>query len=156
MRDIKRHIFLMATMSVLLLGGCASGPKYALIASQLPRTQEGDGRIFFYRDGSLFGSLMQPPILLNDVVVGKSKTGGFFFVDVEPGNCDVSCRTETTEQLTFELLSGETKYVRTRVEFGVMMGRVVPYLESESVAMETLSRTAYMGPKLQIDLPDQK
>ena len=147
MKSMKYLVLFAITCATIMCTGCASGPKYASVVDSLPALEEAgeQGRIFIYRDGSIFGVAVQASVLLNEVAVGKSRAGSFFFVDVDQGNCEVSCETESESSITFDIAAGETKYVRTRVELGVLVGRIVPYLETEEVAMKTLPSTSYIG-----------
>ncbi len=147
MKCTKASLGIVCLLASCFCFGCASGPKYDSVASSIPvlDSNNGQGRIFFYRDGSLFGAVVQTSVLLNEWAVGKSKAGSFFYIDVDEGECEVSCKTEAESRITFDLEAGETMYVRTRVEFGVLVGRIVPYLESEEVAMKTLPSTSYIG-----------
>ena len=129
----------------LLATGCASGSKHSEMASSIPVLKNGDGRIYFFRSSSMFGAAMQPDIKLNGEVVGESKPGGFFFVDRAAGKYVASTSTETEKTLSFLLDAGETKYVRSSVSFGVMVGRVVLELETPEKAKEELSSLSYTG-----------
>ena len=84
---------------------------------------EDEGRIFFFRKGML-GAARQPEIQLNGEVVGRSVTGGFFFVDRPAGSYEASCSTEAERRLSLTLEAGETRYVRSTVHMGIMVGRV--------------------------------
>ena len=97
----------------LVLAACATGPKLSEMKSSIPTLSPEQGRIYFYRSGSAFGAAVQPSILLNGIVVGESKPGGFFFVDQAAGNKEVSTSTEVEKKLSFTLDPGQTRYVRT-------------------------------------------
>ncbi|MGU7774196.1 DUF2846 domain-containing protein [Burkholderia sp. MR1-5-21] len=134
---------LLAGSVALLASGCASGPQYKEMASSIPTLASDHGRIYFFRSGSVFGAGLQPQIKLNGNVVGQSKPGGFFYVDEPAGQYTVSTATETEKTVSFALDAGETKYVRTSVSLGVIVGRVVPSLEDSGVAMEAISGLKY-------------
>ena len=152
MTHFKFSFLTMFLVAGFMAGGCASGPKYSSVAESLPgiNTPAGQGRVFFYRDGSPVGFAVQTTIYLNEEPVGKSKANGFFFVDVDPGTCVVSCKTEAEYSTCFELAAGETKYVRTRIEIGAFVGRVVPQVEAEEVAMKALPSTVYIGDREEV------
>ncbi|MBN3789441.1 DUF2846 domain-containing protein [Burkholderia sp. Ac-20353] len=134
---------LLAGSVALLASGCASGPQYKEMASSIPTLASDHGRIYFLRSGSMFGAGLQPEIKLNGQVVGKSKPGGFFYVDEPAGQYTVSTATETEKTVSFALDGGETKYVRTSVALGVLVGRVVPSLEDSGTAMAAISDLKY-------------
>jgi len=125
--------------------GCASGPEYKDVASSIPTMKEAQGRVYFYRSGSMFGAAIQPEIKLNDQVVGKSQPGGFFFVDEPAGQYVVSTSTETEKSVSFQLDAGETKYVKTSVGLGLLAGRIVPSLESPDDAAKHLDGLHFTG-----------
>ena len=94
----------------------------------------------------MMGAAVQPEIRLNDVVVGNSRPGGFFYVDRAPGQYVASSSTETEKTLSFTLDAGETKYVRTSPSFGLVVGRIVLTLEPADKALKDLSSLSDTGP----------
>ncbi len=141
---IRLHA-LVATAALALMAGCASGPKYAEQAASMPSVKPGEGRIFFYRESSMVGAAMQPDIKLNDQVVGSSKPGGYFWIDRPAGQYVASSSTETEKTVSFALAPGETKYIRSTLQMGVMVGRVVLSVESPEVARPQLTSLSYTG-----------
>src|SRR5450830_1967548 len=98
-----------------VLAGCASGPKQADIEVAMPALKPGYGRIYFLRSSAFFGAPVQPEILLNNQVVGRSRARGFFFVDRPSGAYQAKTSTSVTTALDFSLSVGEVKYIRTEV-----------------------------------------
>jgi len=145
-----KFIKAVAIAAIVLLGaGCAAtGPKYSEVASTIPTLSSGKGRIYFYRPDTMLGAAITSDIRLNGSVVGKSERGSFFFVDSAPGNMTVLTSTEVEKQLTFTLAQGETKFVKTTVSFGVLVGRINSELVSSSVAKGELTGLAYTGTPL--------
>ncbi|MBW9106419.1 DUF2846 domain-containing protein [Paraburkholderia phenoliruptrix] len=129
----------------LVASGCASGPQYKEVASSIPTLKEAQGRIYFYRSNSMFGAALQPTINLNGTPVGKSQAGGFFYVDEPAGQYVVSTATETEKTVSFKLDAGETKYVKTSVGFGLLVGRIIPSLESADEAAKNLEDLHYVA-----------
>ena len=128
---------------VTLLTGCASGVKYNDMKQSITGIQSGQGRIYFMRSGSMMGAALQPNINMDGKAIGVSKPGGFFYVDAAPGSHDVATSTETTNHLTFVLDAGETKYVKTSVGFGLVVGHIVPELINADEAKEMLPDLSY-------------
>lgn len=93
---------LCGVAALLVLSGCATGPKYTEVISTIPVLAPSQGRIYFYRPSAL-GTAVQPDINLNGQKVGTAKPHGFYFVDRAPGNYEVSAATETEKKLTFTL-----------------------------------------------------
>lgn len=134
---------LLAGSVALMAAGCASGPQYKEMASSIPTLGAEHGRIYFFRSGSLLGAGIQPDIKLNGTVVGKSTPGGFFYVDEPAGQYTVSTATETEKTVSFALDAGETKYVRTSVSMGLLVGRIVPSLETPETATKEIEDSKY-------------
>jgi hypothetical protein len=124
----------LVAVAMLLLGtGCATGPKYAEVVSTLPPLDPSQGRIYFYRPSAL-GAAVQPDIKLNGVKVGTAKPHGFYFVDRAPGDYEVSAATETEKKLTFTLEAAQERFVRLKIQLGVLVGRIVPELVDRTEA----------------------
>lgn len=124
----------LVAVAMLLLGtGCATGPKYGEVVSTLPALDPSQGRIYFYRP-SAFGAAVQPDIKLNGVKVGTAKPHGFYFVDRAPGDYEVSAATETEKKLTFTLEAAQERFVRLKIQLGVLVGRIVPELVDRAEA----------------------
>lgn len=136
---------LLAGGAALLAAGCASGPQYKDVASSIPTLSPDDGRIYFFRSDSFAGAMLQPEIKLNDKVVGHSKAGGFFYVDEPAGSYTVATSTEVTRTVTFDLKAGETKYVRTAVSMGVLVGHITPTIDYPENAQSEIQTLKYIG-----------
>ena len=129
-----------------LAAGCATGPKYAEVASSMPKLGADQGRVYFFRSSSMFGAAIQPDVRLNGQVVGVSKPGGYFYVDRPAGNYVASTSTETEKTASFILAPGETKYLRTSPSFGVLVGRIVVELETPEKAQTELPSLSLTAP----------
>jgi hypothetical protein len=136
---------LMAATLALFLAACASGPKYGEIKGSIPSLAADKGRIYFYRSGTMFGSGIQPSVLLNGEKVGDSVPGGFYFLDRNPGNYEVLLSTEVERKLTFTLAQGQEQYVRMSVGFGVVVYRVYPELVDVATGRAEIQDLSYIG-----------
>ena len=130
-----------------MLSGCATGAKYAEVASTLPTLNGSQGRIYFYRP-SAFGAAVQPDVRLNGQKVGTAKPHGFYFVDRAPGDYEVAASTEAEKKLTFTLAPREERYVRLKIQMGVMVGRIVPELVDKTEAESELKSLSYISEPL--------
>lgn len=140
---------LLAVVIVGFLAGCAAeGPLHKEVAASIPTVPAGKGRIYFYRADTMFGAAVTSDITLNGRVVGKSERGSFFFVDENPGNCKASASTEVEREVTFTLATGETKYVKSTVSMGALVGRVNLELVSPNDANNDISELHYTGTPL--------
>lgn len=140
--------WVLAAVAVTVMSGCATGIKHEQMASSLPSVKAGEGRIYFFRSSSMFGAAVQPDIRLNGQVVGESKPGGFFFVDRPAGSYLATASTETEKTVSFVLKSGETKYIRSSVGLGLLVGRVILEPETPEKAQSELASLSYTGAPL--------
>jgi hypothetical protein len=138
---------LLTVACLPLLAGCmASGVKHAEMKASMQALKEDQGRIYFYRNSSIFGAAIRPDIKLNGAVVGTSKPGGFFFVDRPAGEYSANASTEVERNVSFALANGETKYVRSSVSMGLLAGRVNFELVNAAEAEGELGSLSYTGP----------
>lgn len=133
-----------AFLFTALLAGCASGPSYKDIASEISDLEPGQGRIYIYRT-AIVGAAVQPSVRLNDEVVGKAKPNGFFYVDRPPGDYVVATSTEAKRSLSLVLEEGNETYVRLDVKMGFMVGHVKPVLVEPSEGFEDIQKLNYTG-----------
>lgn len=130
-----------------LLASCASPRGLDEPPTQLPPLKPGLGRVYFTRAGEFGGSAVQPEIRMNNEVVARSVPGGFSYVDRPPGKYAVTTATEVENAVTFQLAAGETKYIKTTVTPGILIGHVTPTLEFPEQGQSDISRLRYVGPK---------
>ncbi|CAG9209658.1 conserved exported hypothetical protein [Paraburkholderia tropica] len=135
----------LAVGVTMLAAGCASGPQYKEVASSIPTLTADHGRIYFFRADGFGGAMIQPEVKLNDKVVGRSVPGGFFYVDEVPGDYTVSTTTETKKEVTFTLHAGDTKYVRTSISMGILVGHITPTLDDPETAPHEIEQLKYTG-----------
>jgi hypothetical protein len=139
---------LVSAAAAALVCGCATGVPYSSMASSIPPLKEGEGRIFFFRSASMVGAALTPELRLNGAVVGKSQSGGFFFVDRPAGTYKAAATTELEKTLSFSLDEGEIKYIRTSPSLGVLVGRIVLELETPQKAKGELAGLNFTGSRL--------
>ena len=148
MKLITRVRFAAISLLLVLVAGCATGPDMKTMANSIPSMPAEQGRIWFFRSASPFGSAIQPSIMLNGKKVGDSVPGGFFFVDTAPGNYVVTTATETDYSVKFALDAAQERFIKTVVSMGVMVGRVAPELVDPEAARAAIQTKSYTGPKL--------
>lgn len=146
MKNVTRRLAVVACAA--LLAACASGPKHAEVQSSIPALKATEGRLYVYRSSSMLGAAIQPNVVVNGKVAGESKPGGFFFVDLPAGTVEVSTSTEVEKKLTLTLDAGQTRYVRTTIGFGLMVGRVYPELVDNAQGAKEIAETSYIGKPL--------
>ena len=143
MRAIKTLLLSFVLLS--LIGCVASGPLYKDVAASIPPMPAGKGRIYFYRPDTMLGAAVTADIRLNGRVAGLSERGSFFFVDAKPDSYTVATSTEVERRLTFTLAAGETRYVKTSVSFGALVGRINPELVNADVGKSDILELHYTG-----------
>ena len=142
----KLTLFVTVLAAALFGVGCvASGQKYSEYSSQIADLDPESSRIFFYRKNNFFGSGVQPQIKLNGKVVGKSQPNGFFYVDAEPGDQQVSAKTEVEKTLIISLSKGQVEYVRSSPALGLLIGRINFQIVEEAKALNEMQHLRYTG-----------
>jgi hypothetical protein len=140
-----QRLLIVATMCVAsALAGCATGPKFHDVESNIGAIQQNKARIYFYRDSTM-GAAVQPSIKLNGAVVGTAEPKGVFFVDRDPGDMEVLTSTEVERKLTFTVAAGDTRYVRLKMHMGLFVGHMIPELVDEKEAKEDMAGLAFTG-----------
>ncbi|HET7364571.1 MAG TPA: DUF2846 domain-containing protein [Burkholderiales bacterium] len=145
----SKRLFALAV--VVVLAGCAAeGPLHKDISASIPAVPAGKGRVYFYRTNTMFGGAITSDITMNGRVVGRSVRGSFFYVDENPGDCKASASTEVEREVSFTLSPGETKYIRSTVSMGALVGRVNLELVSPGDATSQMAQLHYTGTPLTV------
>jgi hypothetical protein len=80
----------------------------------------------------------------------KSSAGlcpaGSLMSTAPPGKYAVTTATEVENAVTFQLAAGETKYIKTAVTPGILVGHVTPTLEFPEQGQSDITRLRYVGP----------
>ncbi len=139
------RILSMTVVVAFLVGCAATGPKPSEVKASFPELAADQGRIYFYRTKSIFGAAVTAEIRLSGEAVGRSTRGSFFYADRPAGNYEVASSTETEKKVTFVLEAGETKYIRTYVGLGLIVGRIIPELVNTEEAEKDMAELAYVG-----------
>lgn len=145
MKTSVRLRLAVALLLPFLFAACATGPSLTSMRDKIPQVPTEEGRIWFYRSGSPFGSAIQPSIMLNGRKVGDSVPGGFFYVDTAPGQYVVTTVTETDYSVKFVLEAPQERFIRTAVSVGLLIGRVVPELVDPDEARKDIASKSYTG-----------
>ncbi len=146
-RKFRPFRLLFAAMALALLSACASGPKFSEVEKTFPQVAANQGRIWFYRSGTMFGAGIQPDVVLNVVKVGDSVPGGFFYVDRPAGNYEVLLSTEVERKVTFTLAPRQERYIRMTVGLGVIVYRVYPELVDPAEGRKEIVDASHIGSK---------
>jgi hypothetical protein len=136
----------VAICVVLPLGGAyARGPLYSDHHASEPAVSPDAGRIYFYRESSLAGVLVESSIKVDGVAVGQSSSGEYFYVDRPPGTYTISATTEKEEDLSVTLAAGQTVYVRTHPAIGLFIGHIIPEIVNEDRGLSEIKDTHFAG-----------
>ena len=120
-----------------LIAGCATGPGFDTMHAVEPALSANEGRIYLYRQPSMGGLAVQPAIKINDVKVGDSVPGAYFYIDEPPGTYKISTATETEEAINATLAAGQSRYIRFDISMGVLIGHVSPsIIDPEQATVE--------------------
>jgi uncharacterized lipoprotein YajG len=139
MNAVSRFLIVAA---MLLMAGCATGPKFSEMQSKIGPLAAGQGRVYVYRD-SAFGAAITPNVTINGKVVGVSRANGFFYTDLPAGNYRLAAETEVERSITFTLAAGESKYVKASMSFGIVAGRINFDLVNQAAGHQDLQSLAY-------------
>ena len=137
---------LLAFIAVLVCG-CATGPEYKDIASEIAAIEPGKGRVHIYRPQMSF--LYVGAVTLNGEEVRVPSAGGFIYVDKEPGLYEVVVDAATDESTTFELEAGQELFIRITVDAGGwFLYTISPRLTDRDTAIREMQELNYRGPSL--------
>jgi hypothetical protein len=144
--------WILGGLAAVLLAGCA-GPRYTDMATAMPPLQPGLGRIVLYTpDVGTAAGAPQPKIRISQRVVGRAKSGSFFYVDRPAGNYTVAADRNNKDVLRFALEAGDIRYVRfvqavpgTPNSGSVVATRLRPELVETAAAESQLRSTRYWG-----------
>lgn len=135
-------------LAALISGCAASGAKFSSIENELPGVDSDKARVYVYRLYSAFGAAMRPVILVDDTVVGKSIPGGMFYTDVISGQHTMSIPAELypgQSGLTFNVVTGEVKYIKTWVGASGIAGRTNMAVVPEAEGRVAVSELVFTG-----------
>jgi hypothetical protein len=116
----------------------ASKDTYAVLHGTEPALGDGQGRVYFYRDGGFMGAAVQPLIYVDGTAGGRSKPGDYFFVDLPAGDHKISTDTEKEEAINVTVVTGQTMFVKTEVTMGLFVGHVIPSVVANATAEDEI------------------
>lgn len=82
---------------------------------------------------------------IDEKCVEETVAGGGFFKHLPPGKKVVGITTEATNSLTLVLGPNETKYVKTTVSFGLLVGHFHPNPVDPVMGRKGLQKLVYTG-----------
>ena len=144
MKNLVRSIVMGVGLAAIATG-CASGPKFSEYRATVSPPVAGNGRIWVYRPSAL-GMAVQPDVKLDDRAVGNAVPHGFFHVDTQPGNHQVSVTTEWKHETPLTVATNMDSYVRLEMMMGLFVGHVIPKEVPEAQAVKEMKNLHFAAP----------
>jgi len=104
---------LLPYLALLFATGCgnvASAPPELGVAALTFRPSPGKARVYVYRPSQGFGSGARLKVAIDSQVVGKTASGTFLMVEVEPGTYRVSGMTSESDRGTEVEATADSSY----------------------------------------------
>ena len=134
----------LLALLVAFVCGCATGPEYKEIQSDIAAVEAGKGRVYVYRPQMSF--LYVGSITLNGEEVRVPSAGGFVYVDKEPGEYEVVVDAATNESANFSLDAGEEIFIRITVDAGgLFLYTITPQFTDRDTAIQEMQELNYPG-----------
>lgn len=134
---------LLALLGVITISGCASGPEYKDIGTEIAPVQAGMGRVFIYRPQLSF--LYVGGVMLNGEPVRVPAAGGFVYVDETPGKYKITIDAVTDESTNFDLEAGKEVYVRITIDVGgYFLYTITPQITDRETAIQEMQELNYV------------
>jgi hypothetical protein len=118
----KYFSLLILVLVSSLLSSCASVPMVGRDQDQEAKqfkAPAGKSRIFIYRSET-FGSAIKVAISVDGKLIGQTASKTYFVADVEPGQHQVSCFSESNSQAYVTTKQNEIKFVWQEMKMGMM------------------------------------
>ncbi len=116
-RRLAQHLF-AAALGLVLLAGCASGPKLNEVYADPPGAAPGQARIYFYRPLDAFLIARDTDFVINGQRIGKAVSGAVFFRDARPGRYRIHTVDDDSSVIYLSLEAGDVAYVRAQSQLG--------------------------------------
>ena len=154
MKNTKTAFATGLVLNLLFVFGCASpGPKFSDVRKDVPAIRAGQSRVFAYRT-SVLGAAIQPEVRLNGMVIGTARPNVVTFIDVQPGTYQMATTTEKTNEVSFTLVAGETKYLKLVPYMGFLIGHIDPQVMKETEGEEDIRDLALViAPQMKGKVP---
>ena len=136
-----RGATIVIVLVTALLAGCVTGAKFQKIESVPP----GKAVIYIYRPSTL-GAAIAYDIRHGDKVVVTMKAMGYYPYVADPGEVELSARTESKASVTLDVKADETYYVKATISMGFLVGRPRLVVVSVSEAEKEISDCKLLVP----------
>jgi hypothetical protein len=118
------HSLLPLLLLAVGCGGVASAPPELTVAALTFTPSPGKARLYVYRPSRVFGSVARLKVAIDSQVVGKTASGTFLMVEVEPGSHRISGVTSESEQgVDIEASADSSYFFKIWPKVGVVSAR---------------------------------
>ncbi len=91
----------------------------------------------------MIGVLIKPKVIINNQKTGKAVRKKVWWVDLPPGNYELSLSTEVKRKINFLAEAGRVVFVRTRPQTGVAVARLTPEIVDRAEAEPDLIKLGF-------------
>ncbi len=145
---MKKHFYVLISLTVLLLSGCASVTPTSLPLALGDKDAEAKqftavadkAVLYVYRD-EFKGSQWQIPVAINGKYLGKTGGYTYFRIALEPGQYVIESNAENNSQLPVIMEAGKTYYVWQEIKTGFTAIRTELQLVDERTGQEGVKKS---------------
>jgi hypothetical protein len=119
---MRRSVLLALALSLTYAcGNVASAPPETMVEAKSFAPAAGKSRIYVYRPSRMFGSGARLKVAIDSQFVGKTASGTFLMVEVDPGSHRVSgLSSESDRGIAFEALPDSCYFFKIWPKMGFM------------------------------------
>lgn len=124
----KILLFCSVLFFALKLTGCATVPLHTenetLIAKEFKQPSENKSGIYIYRENSIVGSALYKDVYIDNLCVGETAPGTFFYTEVD-GNQSHVFSTESEfspNELSVYTVAGQNYFFEQYIKLGIFVG----------------------------------
>jgi hypothetical protein len=124
---MKKNLWLLLALPLLVLAGCASVPTAP--TEQDAKAKDfsplsGKATLFIYRNES-FGAAIPMTVIVNGKSLGQTAAQTYFRLNVLPGKYDVESHAENVSTVSISAEAGKNYFVWQEVKMGFWMARTL-------------------------------
>jgi len=141
------YIVSTAVLVLIAIAGCTSEPTFDEYASTMAPIPSDRGRLYVYRLTSEVNEL-RPTVRINGEPTDRAIPLRFFYLDLPPGQYEISISKKTDRILTVDLETGGEIFVRLDLLNAAFFWPFMPVLVDPDKAREELRKTEYSGDQI--------
>lgn len=104
---------------------CTSLPmadKKADVEAKLFKAVPNKSVLYVYRN-EIFGGAVKMDVMVNNELIGETRTGHYMWIDLEPGTHMISSRSENSHHMELKAEPGKVYYAWQEAKLGLMYAR---------------------------------